>query len=299
MMPRSYFAAVLSLLAGGSAAPAVPVTFDTIEGPIRLAEAAPGELTRGVAWRTGAGGFDWTELRMHGRGEVRRTRVVVVRLAPARFTLALENGVAPGGFLHVWTLDRAPVNAALAFNAGMFEGEGVWGWVVHGGREYRPPRRGPLAAAVIVDRTGRVRLVGDGEVDSLRASERLGDVVEAFQSYPMLLLRGQLPPLLEGASPDIDLGHRDARLALGIDGDGRVLLALTRFDALGPSLGSVPFGLTIPELARVMRGVGAVSAVALDGGISAQLLLRDQAGAVHRWQGFRPVPLGMSVVPKE
>lgn len=207
--------------------------------------------------------------------------------------------MAPGGFLHVWTLDRAPAGAALAFNAGMFAGDGPWGWVVHEGVEYRPPRRGPLAAAVIVDRAGRLRLVEDMEVDSLRGRESLGDVLDAFQSYPVLLRGGELPALLRVASPDIDLEHRDARLALGVDGEGRLLVALTRFDALGPSLGSVPFGLTVPETALIMRGLGATEAVALDGGVSAQLLLRGQDGEVRRWEGFRAVPLGLSLVPRK
>jgi phosphodiester glycosidase len=297
-MTRAHFAAFAALLAGGSAAPAVPLTLDSAGGPVRLAEAEPGRLASGVVWRPGAGGLEWTELRLHGRGEARRTRVVVARADPARFSISLENGMAPGGYLHVWTLERAPAAAALAFNAGMFAGDGAWGWVVHEGVEYRPPRRGPLAAAVIVDRAGRVRLVDDAVVDSLRGRESLGDVLEAFQSYPVLIRDGALPELLRIGSPDIDLEHRDARLAFGVDGQGRLLVALTRFDALGPSLGSVPFGLTVPEVALVMRGLGATGAVGLDGGISAQLLLRDGAGAVHRWEGFRQVPLGMSLVPR-
>ena len=96
----------------------------------------------------------------------------------------------------------------------------------------------------------------------------------------------------------IDLAHRDARLALGVDQEGRLVVAMTRFDALGPSLGSVPFGLTLPEMAMVMRGLSAVSAVALDGGISAQLLLKDVSGEEHRWAGLRPVPLGLSATPR-
>ena len=97
----------------------------------------------------------------------------------------------------------------------------------------------------------------------------------------------------------IDLTHRDARLALGIDSNGWLIIALTRFDVLGPSFGSIPFGLTIPETALLMRGLGAQTAVALDGGISAQLLLRDAAGETHQWPGLRSVPLGLSAVPVE
>jgi hypothetical protein len=48
-----------------------------------------------------------------------------------------------------------------------------------------------------------------------------------------------------------------------------------------------------------MRGLGAQSAVALDGGISAQLLLRDSQGQAHQWPGLRPVPLGLSAVAVE
>ena len=296
MNTRARLATVVALLAGGSAAPTVPLTLDTARGPVRLSETASGTLASGVAWRPGAGGLEWTELRLHGRGEARRTLIVVARLDPARFSLSLENGMAPGGFLHVWTLDQAPRDAVLACNAGMFAGDGAWGWVVHQGTEYRAPGVGPLAAAVVVDSAGALRLVDDREVERLRAGG-LGSVREAFQSYPALLWEGTVPELLRVPGGEIKLQHRDARLALGVDAEGRLLLALTRFDALGPSLGSVPFGLTLPEMALVMRGLGARSAVGLDGGISAQMLLRDAGGKVHRWSGMRPVPLGLSVTP--
>lgn len=293
---RGRLAAVMTLLAGGSAGPGVPLTLDTAAGPIRLVEAGPGVLADGASWRAGAGGLEWTELRLHGRGEARRTRIVVARLDPTRFSLSLENGMAPGGYMHVWTLDRAPKDAVLAFNAGMFASDGAWGWVVHQGTEYRAPGVGPLAAAVIVDTAGAVRMVDDREVERLRAGGP-GSVREGFQSYPALLWEGTVPELLRVPGGEIKLQHRDARLALGVDAEGRLLLALTRFDALGPSLGSVPFGLTLPEMALVMRGLGARSAVGLDGGISAQMLLRDAGGKVHRWSGLRPVPLGLSATP--
>jgi hypothetical protein len=257
-----------------------------------------GELARTAAWRQGASGLEWTEVELHGRGEARRIKVVAARLEPARFRLSLENGMAPGGFTHVWTLDRAPANAALALNAGMFAGDGAWGWVVHAGVEYRAPRTGPLAAAVVVDSLGAVRLVNDAGVEAIRSKAGLAGIREAFQSYPRLLEDGgELPAMLTAPGGDINLQHRDARLALGLDAAGRLLVALTRFDVLGPSLGSVPFGLTIPETALVMRALGAESAVGLDGGISAQLLLRDAAGETHRWPGLRAVPLGLSAVP--
>lgn len=294
---RARVAAVLTLLAGGTEPSTPPLAVVTRDGITALTAIPQGGVAREAAWRPGAPGLEWTEVELRGTGEARRIRVVSVRLEPARFRLSLENGMAPGGYQHVWTLDRAPVNASLALNAGMFAGDGVWGWVVHEGIEYREPRRGPLARAVVIDSLGAVRLVDDAGVDHLRAVAGAAGVREAFQSYPLLLEDGgRLPAMLSIPGPDINLQHRDARLALGLDTAGRLIVTLTRFDALGPSFGSVPFGLTIPETALVMRALGAETAVALDGGISAQLLLRDAAGETHSWPGLRPVPLGMSAV---
>jgi hypothetical protein len=294
---RAQVAAVLTLLAGGSKPSARPLAVVTPEGITALAALPRGEVARLAEWRPGPPGLEWAEVELRGTGEARRIRVVTVRLDPARFRLSLENGMAPGGYQHVWTLELAPANAALALNAGMFAGDGAWGWVVHEGIEYRPPRRGPLARAVIVDSAGAVRLVDDDGVNALRAAAGAAGVREAFQSYPLLLEDGsRLPAMLTTPGPDINLQHRDARLALGLDAAGHLIIALTRFDALGSSFGSVPFGLTIPETALVMRGLGAETAVGLDGGISGQLLLRDASGETHRWPGLRKVPLGLSAV---
>jgi Phosphodiester glycosidase len=295
---RAQVAALLTILASGPQPPDPRLAVVTPEGTSALADLPRGAMAGTAAWRPGSGGIEWAELELRGQGEARRIKVVAVRLDPARFRLSLENGMAPGGFLHVWTLDRAPDQAALALNAGMFRGDGAWGWVVHAGVEYRVPRAGPLAVAVVVDSLGTVRLLDDAGLDALRSHAGLGGTREAFQSYPRLLeAGGKLPALLTAPGGEINLEHRDARLALGVDTAGRLLVALTRFDALGPSLGSVPFGLTIPETAWLMRGLGAETAVGLDGGISAQLLLRDAGGEMHRWPGLRMVPLGLSAVP--
>jgi hypothetical protein len=265
-------------------------------GSTALAEFSSGDAARDATWKPAQPGLEWTELNLSGRGEARRIRVIAARLDPARFRLSLENGMAPGGFLNVWTLNMAPSGAALALNAGMFAGDGAWGWVVHDGTEYRVPGTGTLARAVVVDSSGAVRLLDDEAVRAIRTGKA---VREAFQSYPLLLEHGELPAALTTQGKDLDLQHRDARLALGVDDRGRLIIALTRFDVLGPSFGSIPFGLTIPETGLLMRALGAESAVALDGGISAQLLLRDAAGETHQWPGLRSVPLGLSAVPVE
>ena len=66
-----------------------------------------------------------------------------------------------------------------------------------------------------------------------------------------------------------------------------LLIVLTRFDALGESLGSIPFGPTIPEFAALMGALGAKQAVALDGGISGQLVIRDAEASARV---ARPAP---------
>jgi hypothetical protein len=313
---RARFAALLTVLAGGTGSSAQPLAVAGPNGSTALAEISRGGAARDATWKEAHPGLEWTELNLSGRGEARRIRVIAVRLDPARFRLSLENGMAPGGFLNVWTLDMVPSEAALALNAGMFAGDGAWGWVVHDGIEYRPPRSGPLARAVVVDSSGAVRLLDDEAVRAIRAvttdtAVRADKAVrEAFQSYPALLDHGELPAMLtygvastaltaSSAPTAIDLTHRDARLALGLDEKGWLIVALTRFDVLGSSFGSIPFGLTIPETGLLMRALGAESAVALDGGISAQLLLRDVGGETHQWPGLRTVPLGLSAVSVE
>jgi len=54
---------------------------------------------------------------------------------------------------------------------------------------------------------------------------------------------------------------------------------MTRFDVMGEAIGGFPMGPTTPEMAAIMGALGATDAVMLDGGISAQLLLR---GAGHK-----------------
>ena len=113
----------------------------------------------------------------------------------------------------------------------------------------------------------------------------------------MLLMDGVVPEPLRTASSGVDLTHRDARLALGTLPDGRVVVALTRFDALGPALGRVPFGLTTPEMAAVMGSLGCRQALMLDGGISGQLMVRHGDGTVRSWPGTRERAAGTDRPP--
>jgi exopolysaccharide biosynthesis protein len=162
---------------------------------------------------------------------------------------------------------------------------------VRGGREVRAPGSGPLAPAVIIDSTGGVRIVPPDSVALVRQTPGL---VVAFQSYPAVLVRdGNIPAQLFAEGRGVNLRHRDARLAFGLLRDGRIILALTRFEALGGALSNLPFGLTTPEMAAVMGALGASRAVLLDGGISSQLMVRERSGDVREWKGLREVPLGL------
>jgi exopolysaccharide biosynthesis protein len=108
-----------------------------------------------------------------------------------------------------------------------------------------------------------------------------------------------VPGALRTAGSGVNLTHRDARLALGETRDGRLLIAMTRFDAIGEVAASVPIGPTTPEMAAIMGALGAADAVMLDGGISAQLLLRDPVRKDPlRWPGLRKVPLALIARPK-
>ena len=248
-------------------------------------------LARRIAWRRAADGVEWGELLLRGPAEAWRTRLVVARLDPARLRFSLDTAYREGRAS--WRIDAAPGDAVFAANAGQFLHSMPWGWVVLDGRPYLLAGKGPLVTTVVVDSLGAVRWRHAAPPEGASARH----VQWAFQSYPTLLAEGMVPRALRNeAGATIDLAHRDARLALGARGDGQLIVALTRFDALGERLGAVPFGLTVPETAAVMGALGARDAVLLDGGISAQMLLRDK-GTTRRWPGLRPVPLALIARP--
>lgn len=261
--------------------------------PARWSAALP-EVERAVRWRSVSPGVQTGELRLAGSGEARRTRVVLLRFDPRRVTVALQHAVAADGLAGDWSLEAAPAEALAAFNAGQFSAGRPWGWVVQDGAELQPPGRGPLSMAVVVDAQGRFRWL---DADSIAAA-RGGAIRAAIQSYPVLLRgEGEVPEALRAPGRGIDVAHRDSRLAIGELRDGRVLVALTRFDGLGGVLSAAPLGPTVPELAAIMGALGCRRAVALDGGISGQLLVRPRQGGVRRYPAWRRVPLGVVLLP--
>ena len=217
------------------------------------------------------------------------SRVVLVHVDPRKVSLALEvarrdNAIAP------WSIDEVPRDASLAFNAGQFTGAGPWGWVVHRGREWQAPGTGSLAGAFVIDSSGNADIIDADAIAPVRQDNR---IVEAVQSYPVLLTRnGAFPGALCAEGDEINLEHRDTRLAIGIRADRTLIIAMTRYDGAGSLGDRLPIGPTTPEMAEIMRRVGAVRALMLDGGLSAQLMLREH-GKEKRWPGLRSVPLAI------
>ena len=263
-------------------------------------------LDRHVTWHRASDGVEWGELLIAGTGEAWRTRIVIARVDPAQVHIALDTAFTEE-FRAGWRAERAPTRTLLAVNAGQFVETLPWGWVVLDGRQFLAPGVGPLSSAVTVDTSGVVKwLHGSAAVDSAAGAWRVASQqarVEtrgtwAFQSYPTLLRGGEVPPALRGAAEGVDPAHRDARAAMGQLADGRLPFVITRFDGLRGVAGFVPFGLTTPETAALMGALGARDAVMLDGGISAQMLVRSDSGSAREWRGLRSVPLGLVVLPR-
>lgn len=261
--------------------------WDSKTAPIEWAGPLP-VLMNSLHWRTVATGVEWSEARIAGRGEAWRIRLIVTRIDPQAVRFQLDTAFRSRGTRAGWSITRAPANALVAVNAGQFPYSLPWGWVVMNGREFLPPKPAPLSVGIAFDSSGAVRWLNP---ETLKAPWIGRGISAAFQSYPRLLADGVVPLPLQEEDRGVDLAHRDARAAFGETSEGLILIVLTRFDGAGGVLDFVPFGLTVPEMAAVMGGLGARNAVLLDGGISSQLLIRDHP--VRRWRGLRPVPLGL------
>ncbi|AMW05745.1 phosphodiester glycosidase family protein [Gemmatimonas phototrophica] len=245
---------------------------------------------RGPALQWHPGIVPWSEWRVQLGARRLPITVIVADINPQRVQLALEISRV-GDAMGPWRIDQAPSDAVVAFNAGQFNDVGPWGWVMHRGREWQAPGVGTLAAGIVVDSGRLVHIVPP---DSLASVRLRGGWVEALQSYPLLLSEGRLAHALcrEGA---IDRGHRDIRMALGVRRDGHVLVALSRYapaEAVRGVTERLPIGPTTLEMAAIMQLLGAQHAVMLDGGISAQLRVRNGLSDRH-WPGLRAVPLAV------
>jgi exopolysaccharide biosynthesis protein len=233
------------------------------------------------------------ERPMATAGPLGVVRAVIVRLDPSKVRFTLDRRSRDYGLSGDWSVDRLPPAGVAAFNAGQFTGGAPWGWLVLDGVEVQPPGTGTLGMSFVIDPEGRASLVMPGELPSAR-----GRAVQAFQSYPALLVDGRLPWELQAPGRGVDLAHRDSRLALGLMKDGTVTVVLTRFGGMGGAAETFPWGPTVPEMAAFMTSLGCTRAMLLDGGISGQLALRRRDGSIKQWANWRAVPLGLIVSPR-
>jgi uncharacterized protein YigE (DUF2233 family) len=247
-----------------------------------------------MSWKKGASGVEWGELQLKGSGEAWRTRLIVARVDPSRVRMSLDTAFTARREA-AWTLARVPKRAVLAINAGQFEATMPWGWVALDGRRWLPPQHGPLSAALVQDSSGALRWIRGEDVSRVAAQ---AGTSWAFQSYPAVLAADSVLAPLRVSGAGVDVAHRDARAGVCLTRNGRLLVAITRFDAAGPALHFVPFGLTAPEMAAVLGSLGCRDAMLLDGGISARLRVRDANGVAHDWEGLRSVPLGLIALPR-
>jgi hypothetical protein len=252
-------------------------------------------LSAAVRWRRVCPGLESAGLVISGENVGWRVRVILARIDPALLRLRLDAAVVDSK--PAWSIQSSPAKSVLAMNAGQFETDLPWGWIVRDGREIQPPRPGPLSSALIVDSEGRAALVDASEIPGVRSG---GNLLQAFQSYPAILVGdGRVPEPLREPGRGVDLEHRDSRLALGLLRDGQLVVALTRFGGTSSAIERLPFGPTTPEMAAIMGALGCRRAVLLDGGLSGQLMLRDLHGRIDSWPGLRSVPLGLVAFPRE
>ena len=237
----------------------------------------------------------WTrESQMEQRGPLSVVRAIAIRIDPRVVRFAVDTATRDERTRGAWTIDRMPATALLALNTGQFSGAAPWGWLVRDGVESQPPGSGSLAMAFVVDSAGNVALVTPNEIEPRR-----GRVMLALQSYPALLTgNGDRPWELGAPGRGVDLDHRDSRLAIGLLGDGSVVVVLTRYTGLGGAAPTLPWGPTILEMATFMKSLGCRRAMLLDGGISSQVALRGRDGVVRRWANWRAVPVGMVVTAR-
>lgn len=247
----------------------------------------------GVLWQPVRPGVWQTEFPVAQHGALSSVRVVALRIDPSRFSFSLDTATRDFGLRGAWSVDDVPDDAVVAFNAGHFRGGWPWGWLVLNGVESQPPGTGRLAMSFVIDSAGTAHLAAPNEIPLLRPRAIL-----AFQSYPAVVIDGKIPIELQREGLGVDLTHRDSRLAICIHDDGSIIVAITRFGALGRLTETVPYGPTTPEMAGVMLSLGCRRALLLDGGVSSQLAVRNAQGELTRWSNWRMVPLGVVVTPR-
>jgi exopolysaccharide biosynthesis protein len=250
------------------------------------------EILIGAGWNPISPGLWLREERIASSGPLAAVRAVIVRIDPAVHRFRLDIAQSHYGLEAEWTLDSMPADAVVAVNAGQFTGGFPWGWVVRDGVEWKPRGAGSLAMSFVVDSAGFLSLLTSEEAVSSRHKPLV-----AFQSYPALLIDGQLPLEIRKRGRGVDIDHHDSRVAICTTREGHAMIILTRLAVPGRVGETLPWGPTVPEMARYVRSLGCVRAMLLDGGISSQMAVRMKGGQLRRWTNWRRVPMAIVVIP--
>lgn len=242
-------------------------------------------LDRTIAWRDSEPGLRLGafEVRTEGRS-FSENRIAVLELDPARFRFELA--AAPGFERRTaaeWMRDSSIV---AAMNTGLFRVNGTPQGIVMLDGTRRSALAGWLDVVVAIE-DGRL------QVTDIEGARTLPPGASAFQTLPWLVRDGRV---VLGVTSGVRLSrtHRDRRITLCLGDDGPVRILLSNFEVFGQNAGRIPIGLTIPEQAIIASAAGCRDAVALDGGISAQLVVR-MGQRLHRMPGWRRVPLMLLV----
>lgn len=236
-------------------------------------------LARTIAWRDSADGIRIGDFEVRVSGGAIRNAIAVIEMDPRRLVFRLV-ATPFTARRTAQSLSNDP-SVVFASNTGLFRPDGSpQGLVLIDGM-----RRSGLAGwldAVVAIEDGRLALV------SIDAARALPPGASAFQVLPWLVQDGRV---VLGTTSGIRLSrtHRDRRITLCIGRDGFIRFALSNFEFMGQQAGPVPIGLTIPEQAMIAAALDCRDAVALDGGISAQIAVR--ARTLHLMRGWRRVPL--------
>ena len=164
------------------------------------------------------------------------------------------------------------------------------GFVISGHGDGAAWLRSTLRAGSLVTLTRRLQPVDAGSSNWWATAE---DVLGAG---PQLLKDGRVDITAGRESMSASLAtERHPRTAIGATSDGRVLLAVV--DGRRPEWSD---GMLLEELAGLMRSLGAVDAINLDGGGSSTMVLQGNvANRPSDEAGERPVGDGILVLPRK
>lgn len=255
-------------------------------------DAAPGSaatheavLDAAVTWRDSQPGLRSGDFEVRTAAGYLRNSIALIELDPARYRFAL--GVtAPTARRTASDWLNGDSTVVLTSNTGLFRGNGTPQGIVLVDGTRHSALAGWLDAVVVME-NGALRIT------DIEGARHLGPGTSAFQTLPWLVRDGRV---VFGWTNGLRLSrtHRDRRITLCLGEDGMVRLLLSNFEVFGANAGRVPIGLTIPEQAALAAGIGCRDAVALDGGISAQIAMRV-GGRIVKMPGWRRVPLMMVV----